>query len=156
MIFIIKKGKNVNVWIQDFDDAKVESNKVAYKVTSTNKHSKVKHCFKNNSKVKHYFKINLKSSKQNLKNFTGWSVFTSNTLFQPIKALIIDYLSSIWLDIIWIDPMKTFCWKNYKKKLYVLNLLFYKTIYIYIYIYIYIVYLIFNWNLIKGIDFFII
>ena len=27
---------NVNVWIQDFDDAKVESNKVAYRVTSIN------------------------------------------------------------------------------------------------------------------------
>ena len=36
MIVITKKGENVNVWIQGFDDAKVESNKVAYKVTSTN------------------------------------------------------------------------------------------------------------------------
>jgi len=26
----------VNVWMQGFDDTKIESNKVAYKVTSTN------------------------------------------------------------------------------------------------------------------------
>ena len=33
MIIIIEKGENVNVWIQGFDDAKVESNN---KVVSTN------------------------------------------------------------------------------------------------------------------------
>ena len=52
-----QKGENVNVWIQDFDDAKEESNKVA---------SKDKHCFKINIRLlqqtKSYFKINSRSN----------------------------------------------------------------------------------------------
>jgi len=57
MIVIIKKGKNMNVCIHDFDDAKEESNKAT---------SKDKHYFKINTRffqqTKPCFKISLRSS----------------------------------------------------------------------------------------------
>ena len=75
MIVIIKKGENVNVCINDFDDAKEESNKVA---------SKDNHCFKINTRlfqqIKPCFKINSRSS-----------LTSKQSVSKTCKALVIDY-----------------------------------------------------------------
>ena len=83
MVVIIKKGENMSVWIQGFDDVKVEL---------------IQGCFNKHSKVKHCFKINSRSSKQDQEkdkasnNLIGWLVFASKQIVSKrSKALVIDY-----------------------------------------------------------------